>query len=78
MAATWPGKETDAPEPRPNGQWKVTIRSRMPGPCNKKVMGSYTATKMDFAGAEARRALIRAVKAHVKGCKKCQANNIQP
>jgi hypothetical protein len=77
MAATWPGKDKDSPQPMPGDQWKITIRSRMPSPCNKKVMGSYTARKMELADAEARRALDRAVKAHVKGCKKCQANNIQ-
>lgn len=73
---TWPGKETDPPEPVSKG-WRITIRTRMPAPCDKKLFASGTDLAGETAGRLARTYLNQMVKRHINGCKKCKDNNVQ-
>lgn len=78
MAATWPGKDS---ETEPIGdkfpQWKVTMRTMMPSPCNKKLHASDIRPNLEQAGTRARSVLNQIVRRHIDGCKKCQANGIK-
>lgn len=77
MAAVWPGKETDPPEPRRMQEWKITIRTRMPKPCNERLFSSATDGDGAEAGRRASKLLDGLVRRHIDGCKKCQANGVK-
>jgi hypothetical protein len=76
MAKTWPKTETLGPDPDRENEWKARVRTQMPAPCRKNITASYTARKIEFAVATAERMLREQVRKHIRGCKKCQANNL--